>query len=44
MPTAVTATLLATEFDLEPTFLTVTVAISTLLSFITLTPLIVYLS
>jgi malate permease and related proteins len=44
MPTAVTATLIASEFDLEPTFLTVTVAISTLISFITLTPLIVYLS
>jgi predicted permease len=44
MPTAVSATVLATEFDLEPSFLTVTVAISTLLSFITLTPLIVYLS
>ncbi len=44
MPTAVAATLLATEFDLEPSFVTVTVAVSTLLSFITLTPLIVYLS
>ncbi len=44
MPTAVTATLLAAEFDLEPTFLTVSVAFSTLLSVLTLTPLIVYLS
>jgi hypothetical protein len=44
MPTAVIATALATEFDLEPSFVTITVAISTLLSFITLTPLIVYLS
>jgi predicted permease len=44
MPTAVTATLLATEFNLEPTFITVSVAFSTVLSFITLTPLIVYLS
>jgi malate permease and related proteins len=44
MPTAVTAILLGTEFELEPTFLTVTVAFSTILSFITLTPLIVYLS
>ncbi|HWT81281.1 MAG TPA: AEC family transporter [Candidatus Methylomirabilis sp.] len=44
MPTAVTATLLAAEFDLEPTFLTVTVALSTILSIFTLTPLIVYLS
>ncbi len=44
MPTAVTATLLATEFDLEPAFLTVSVAFSTILSVLTLTPLIVYLS
>lgn len=44
MPTAVTATLLATEFDLQPGFVTFTVAFSTLLSFVTLTPLIAYLS
>jgi hypothetical protein len=44
MPTAVIATALATEFDLEPSFVTVTVAVSTLLSFVTLTPLIVSLS
>jgi malate permease and related proteins len=44
MPTAVTATLLAVEFDLEPTFLTYTVAFSTLLSVVTLTPLIAWLS
>lgn len=44
MPTAVTATLLAVEFDLEPTFTTYTVAISTLLSVFTLTPIITWLS
>ncbi len=44
MPTAVTATILAAEFNLEPNFITFTVAFSTLLSFVTLTPLITYLS
>ncbi|MCL4560763.1 MAG: AEC family transporter [Chloroflexi bacterium] len=44
MPTAVTAMLLATEFDLQPGFVTISVAFSTLLSFVTLTPLITYLS
>ncbi len=44
MPTAVTATLLATEFDLQPAFVTFSVAFSTVLSFITLTPLISFLS
>lgn len=44
MPTAVTATVLAAEFNLEPSFLTVSVVLSTLFSALTLTPLIVFLS
>ena len=44
MPTAVTATLLATEFELQPEFVTFSVAFSTLISIVTLTPLITFLS
>jgi len=44
MPTAVTATLLATEFELQPEFVTFSVAFSTLISILTLTPLITFLS
>lgn len=43
MPSAVLSTVLATEFDVEPAFVTSTVFITTLLSPITLTPLIAYL-
>ncbi len=43
MPTAVMATVLATEFDVEPGFLTAVVFSSTLLSPLTLTPLLVIL-
>ena len=42
-PTAVLATVLATEFDTEPAFVTTVVFISTLLSPLTLTPLLAYL-
>jgi predicted permease len=44
MPTAVMATVLATEFDVEPGFLTAVVFSSTLLSPLTLTPLMAYLA
>ncbi|HEX2980784.1 MAG TPA: AEC family transporter [Anaerolineaceae bacterium] len=44
MPTAVTAILLATEFNLQVNFVTFAVAVTTVLSFITLTPLITLLS
>ena len=43
MPTAVVNTVLATEYDLEPPLVTSIVFISTLLSPLTLTPLLVYL-
>lgn len=43
MPTAVMCTILATEFDVEPTFVTSVVFVTTLLSPITLTPLLSYL-
>jgi predicted permease len=43
MPSAVLSTVLATEFEVEPAFVTSTVFITTLLSPITLTPLIAYL-
>ncbi len=43
MPTAVMVTVLATEFDVEPAFATLVVFSSTILSPLTLTPLIAYL-
>ncbi|MGD2155275.1 MAG: AEC family transporter [Anaerolineales bacterium] len=43
MPTAVMSTVLATEYDVEPGFVTTTVFLSTILSPITLTPLLSYL-
>jgi predicted permease len=43
VPTAVLTTVLATEFDLEPAFVTTTVVASTLLSPLTLTPLLAFL-
>jgi len=43
VPTAVLTTVLATEYDLAPAFVTTTVVISTLLSPLTLTPLLAYL-
>lgn len=43
MPTAVLATVLATEFDAEPTFVTMVVFANTLLSPLLLTPLLAYL-
>lgn len=43
MPTAVLATILATEYDAEPGFVTTTVFASTLLSPLTLTPLLLVL-
>jgi predicted permease len=43
MPTAVLSTVLATEYDVEPTFVTSVVFITTLLSPLTLTPLLAYL-
>jgi predicted permease len=43
MPTAVMSTILSTEFDLEPSLVSTIVTISTLLSPLTLTPLIAYL-
>jgi predicted permease len=44
MPTAVLATILATEYDAEPAFVTTVVFTSTLLSPLTLTPLLMILS
>jgi predicted permease len=44
MPTAVSCTVLATEYNLEPPLVTSIVFISTLLSPLTLTPLLVFLS
>ncbi len=43
MPTAVVTTVLATEFDAKPTFVTTVVFITTLLSPLTLTPILAYL-
>lgn len=43
MPTAVTTTVLASEYRLEPALVTAAVFLSTLLSPLTLTPLLVYL-
>lgn len=43
MPTAVLTTVLATEYDVEPTFVTSVVFLTTLLSPLTLTPLLAYL-
>ncbi len=43
MPTAVIVTILATEYDVEPAFVTAVVFSSTLLSPFTLTPLLAYL-
>jgi predicted permease len=43
MPSAVVLTVLATEYDIEPAFLTTAVFTSTLLSPLTLTPLLAYL-
>ena len=43
VPTAVLTTVLATEYDLNPAFVTTTVVTSTLLSPLTLTPLLAYL-
>ena len=43
MPVAVLTTILATEFDAEPTFVTAAVLVTTLLSPFTLTPLLAFL-
>jgi predicted permease len=43
MPVAVMTTMLATEFEVEPTFVTAAVLITTLLSPLTLTPLLAFL-
>ncbi|KAA3648075.1 MAG: AEC family transporter [Chloroflexi bacterium] len=43
MPTAVFATILATEYDVEPAFVTTVVTTTTLLSPLTLTPLLAFL-
>jgi hypothetical protein len=43
MPTAVITTVLAVEYDLDAAFITSVVIVSTLLSPLTLTPLIAYL-
>jgi predicted permease len=43
MPSAVIATILATEYDVEPAFVTSVVLITTLLSPFTLTPLLAML-
>lgn len=43
MPTAVLTTVVATEYDAEPSFVTMTVFVTTLLSPLTLTPLLAYL-
>lgn len=43
MPTAVMATVLGTEFDVEPAFITTVVTLTTLLSPLTLTPLLAVL-
>ena len=43
MPVAVLTTILATEFDAQPSFVTAAVLVSTLLSPFTLTPLLAFL-
>jgi hypothetical protein len=43
MPTAVFMTILATEYDVEPSFVSSVVVASTLLSPLTVTPLLAYL-
>jgi len=43
MPTAVLTTVLATEYDVEPSFVTAVVIVTTLLSPLVLTPLLAYL-
>ena len=43
MPTAVLATVLATEFDTQPSFVTSVVLVTTLISPLTITPLLYYL-
>jgi malate permease and related proteins len=43
MPTAIISIILATEYDVEPAFVTMAVVTSTLLSPLTLTPLLAYL-
>jgi predicted permease len=43
MPTAVITTILAVEYDIDPIFVTGTVLVTTLLSPLTLTPLIAFL-
>jgi predicted permease len=43
MPVAVLTTILATEFDAQPSFVTAAVLITTLLSPLTLTPLLAFL-
>ena len=43
MPAAVMTTVLAEQYDLEPEFVSATVFLSTLLSPLTLSPLLVYL-
>lgn len=43
MPTAVITTILAVEYDIDPVFVTGTVLVTTILSPLTLTPLIAYL-
>lgn len=43
MPTAIVTTVLATEYDVEPSFVSTVVFISTLLSPLTVTPLLAYL-
>jgi predicted permease len=44
MPVAVITTIIALEFDVAPAFVTSTVFVSTLLSPLTLTPLLAYLT
>jgi predicted permease len=43
MPSAVLTTVIATEFDIEPAFVSAVVFITTILSPLTLTPLLFYL-
>jgi len=43
MPTAVLTTVLATEYNARPTFVTAAVFVTTLLSPLTITPLLAYL-
>jgi predicted permease len=43
MPTAIISIILASEYDIEPEFVTMAVVTTTLLSPLTLTPLLAYL-